>query len=179
MKKNKTNLILIFVIVLFIFSSFFFVYVLNVIKNKNKHISATTIALEKKIKEKENIDVLEKKIIELGDTHKTISGYLVNSSNIDKFVEYLERVGESNSIIISVKNVDVPKNEKNKILVNLNMEGNFSDIIKVIYILENSPYNISISSTYINKSIVSPDDKGNLNPKSNWQADISFSVLSF
>lgn len=171
--------------------SFTFVYLLNVIKNKNKHISAVSITLGKKIAEKENLNVLEKRMTELLDTQKKISSYLVDTSNIDKFVGYLEGIGVNNNVELSVNSVDVVKNEKNKISVNLNIKGNFSNTMKAIVVLENSPYNLIINALYLNKEIVSsnevivPNNKVVSNGKEVipitkyiWQSDISFSVLN-
>ena len=118
MKRTKNNLILILSILFLIVTVVFFVYFLNVIKNKNKHISAVLTSLEEKKLEKENIKVLEDRMTEIGDTQKRIDGYLVSTSNIDFFVEYLEEIGLNNKVDLSVRSVDVPKNEKNKILVN-------------------------------------------------------------
>lgn len=188
MKKNNTNLILIISITLLILVSSTSIYFFNVIKSKNNYISVVASTLEKKINEKENIKFLQDKIAELSDTYKKINSYFVNTASIDTFVVYLEGIGTDNNVELSVKGVDVPKNEKNKILVNLSMKGKFGDIMNVVDILENAPYNIAINSLYLNKEIIITNDtvgplaKGkNLPPKENissWQADITFNVLS-
>lgn len=188
MKKNNTNLILVISSIIFLILLGISVYFLNVIKNKNKHISAVLSTLEGKMIEKENIKTLEKKMAELGDTHRMLGSYFVDAKNIDVFVEYLEKMGVSNNLDLSVSGVDVPKGEKNKIIVSSKMSGNFTDIMKVISLLENSPYNITIDSTYINKEIVVEPENINsevkkeitvpIKEKSIWQATITFSVLS-
>lgn len=188
MKKNNTNLILIISITFLVLVSSTLIYFLNVIKSKNNYISVVASTLEKKMNEKENIKFLKDKIAELSDTYKKINSYFVNTASIDTFVVYLEGIGTDNNVELSVKGVDVPKNEKNKILVNLSMKGKFSDIMNIVDILENAPYNITINSLYLNKDIILPNDtanpldKGkNLPPKENissWQADITFNVLS-
>ncbi len=189
MSKKSTNFILIISVILLIvlFGSFF--YLINVIKNKNKHISAVSATLQEKINEKDNMVALENKIIELGDTHKQISGYLIDTSNIDTFVEYLEGLGVSNNISLTVKSVETPKGEKNKLNFNIEMDGSFPNVTKVVSILENSPYNMSINSLYINKitkdssmETVDPKSKKMVTittTKSSWQATANFTVLSF
>lgn len=188
MKKNNTNLILVISSILFLVLLGISVYFLNVIKNKNKHISAVLSTLESKMIEKENIKTLEKKMSELGDTHRMLGSYFVDTKNIDVFVEYLEKMGVSNNLELSVSGVDVPKGEKNKIIVSSKMSGNFSDIMKVISLLENSPYSITIDSAYLNKEIVVEPIKETIEGKKEatvqvkektvWQASITFSVLS-
>ena len=191
MKNNNTNLILVISIVSLLAFSFAFGYLLNVIKNKNNHISAVSITLEKKIVEKNNLTALEKKMTELVDTQKKISSYFVDTSNIEKFVEYLEGMGLSNGTEVSVKSVDVEKGDKTKMLVNLRIKGNFAKTTKTIAILENSPYNIVINYLYLNKEVTVQNDIVDIIPgaktktkvvpivrESLWQADVSFNVLN-
>ena len=191
MKKNNTNLILIISIVLFIVFSVIFVYIFNVIKNKNEHASAVLITLGNKKTEKNNLDTLEKRMTELLDTQKKINGYLVDASSIDKFVGYLENIGSTNKVSFSVKSIDIDKDNKNKMTVSLTIRGGFSDIMKTFFILENSPYDIVIESLYLNKEISQYGDISQqpINslvkskivpsvPKSSWQMDVSFNILS-
>ena len=190
MKKNKTNLILILSIILLLIIISIFVYFLHVIKNKNKHISAVNIALQEKITERDNRSVLQKRILELVSTYNKISSYFVDSSSIDKFVEYLENIGNDNGVDLSVKGVDIPKGEKNKISININIDGSFTNVTKVVALLENAPYDISINSLYLNKEIIPTNNEAvatttdtktkTVTPqvKSQWQANVTFIVLS-
>lgn len=180
MEKNNTNLILTFSIILFILVTSFFVYFFKIIKNKNNHTSAVVIALEKKIADKENINTLTQKMDELLNTNKKINGYLVETSKVYIFVEYLENLGVENNVELVVDSVDIPKNEKNKILATLNIIGNFSDVMKTIDTIENSPYNITMSSSYISKEIILSDNTQKLpiSTQTSWQVNLKFSVLS-
>jgi len=200
MKKHNTNLILVASLISLVLFVGIFVYVLNVIKNKNKHTSAVTTTLGELILEQENMGTIEKKMAELQETQKKIGGYLVDTSHVDVFVEYLEGVGVQNNVELKVNSVDKIKNQKNRILGNLSIIGSFSDVMKTIITLENAPYNIIMSSVYINKETfsspppsnevmkieVKPTTKNKVAPppppppapKSTWQVDIGFSVLS-
>lgn len=188
MKKNNTNLILIISITFFVLVLSVLIYFLNIIKSKNNYISIAVSTLEKKMNEKENIEFLKDKIAELSDTYAKINSYFVDTASIDTFVVYLERIGTDNNVDLSVKGVDAPRNEKNKISVYLSMKGKFGNIMNVVDILENAPYNITINSLYLNKdtilpnNIINPLDKGKTLPPqesiSSWQADITFNVLS-
>lgn len=187
MKKSWTNILIIISAIILLISIFSLVYFLNIIKNKNINISAANIALDKKVSDQDNMNGLKNKIIELGNTQKSISSHFVNTEAIDTFVEYLENTGTSNGIDLSVKSVDVPKNEKNKILVSINMTGSFSNVMKIMAILENSPYNIVINSTYLNKETSVVTDVNNLlnkgkelpkESKSYWLANVTFTILT-
>ncbi|OGJ11994.1 hypothetical protein A2467_01685 [Candidatus Nomurabacteria bacterium RIFOXYC2_FULL_36_8] len=148
--------------------------------------------LNNKIAEKENINVLNKKMAELGDVQKRIGSYLVDTSQIDTFVGYLEEMGADNNIDLSVKSVEVPKNEKNKISLSIDIRGSFENILKGISLLENAPYNISVTSLFLNKDMTENESDQNIflettpaktkevftPAKSVWQANLSFNVLS-
>lgn len=188
MKKNNTNLILVISIILFTLFIGTFVYLLSVIKNKNVHTGVVVATLGEKILEKENIGVIEKRMVELLATQTKLGGYLVDTSHIDDFVEYLENIGTQNNVELSVNSVNIPKNEKNKVLVNISIIGSFSNVMKTIAIVENASYSININSLYLNKEITTVNDtmteivkgKEKVTPitKASWQADISFKVLS-
>ena len=187
MNKNNTNFILIISTLLLIVLTGSFLYFFSVIKNKNKHISAVVISLNKKMSEKNNINSLEKKMVELVDTQNKISSYIVNPARVDIFVEYLEKIGDESGTTFLVKSVNVPKKEKNKIQVVVAIEGSFADVAKAVALLENSPYVISINSSFINKQIVSggevsttenKKDEVVVSKKPTWQANINFNVLS-
>lgn len=188
MNKKSTNLILIISTLTLIALLGAFVYLINVIKNKNKHISVVAATLQEKIDEKDNMKVLEKKMVDLGDTRTKINGYFVDTSNIDTFVEYLEGLGDTYGATLVVQSVDTPKNEKNKLVFSIEIDGNFSNVTKIVSILENSPYNINFNSLYINKitetvqgESIDPKSKAPIAPitKSSWQATANFNVLSF
>lgn len=188
MKNKKTNLILVASVLLLIGLSGAFVYLFNAVRNKNKHISSITTALGQKIKERENIGVFDKKTKDLTEINDYVHNLIVNRTRIDKFVEYLESLGVDNNVGLTVKGVDPQNKEKNKILISLNIIGDFSSVMKVISILENSKYNLIINSAYLNKEsfqngqeFIMVDGKESVAPASRgvqWSADLSFDVLS-
>ena len=169
-----------------------FIYLLTTIKNKNKHISSVAATLGERISEKENIGVIEEKMTELKATQQKIGGYIVDTSHIDIFVEYLENVGIDNNVEVKVNSVDKIKTQKNRVQGNLSIIGGFSNTMKTLAALENAPYNIMINSVYINKEdssnyIAKVETPANTKdkilpslptPKSTWQVDLGFSVLS-
>ena len=184
MKNNNTNIILIISTLLVLIFIGSFVFLFNIIRNKNKHTSVVIATLDTKIKEKENIGVLDTKIKELKEIEDKINGFVVDTSKIDSFVEYLENLGFENDFQMVVRSVDVPKNEKNKINVGVNMIGDFENVIKGLALLENSPYNLVINNISLNKEVITKSNVviENQDPETSnkikWNANISFSVLS-
>lgn len=184
MKKSKINLILISSSILFVVFLCVLIYFINIIKNKNEHTSVVVATLNKKIKDKENINDLQKKIGEFESINKKIDSYIVNTASVDTFVESLEKIGLNNSVDLTVNGVDIPKNEKNKISVRLSIKGDFPKVMNTIANLENSPYYMNVLSSYINKEIEETSEiPGSINSQVNikndlWRADLTFSVLS-
>ena len=182
MKRSYTILIFIASIITTIIVVGLFVFFLNVIKNKNEHISAVFSALEEKIAEKENARIFSEKISEIKLIDSNLDDYFVNPNTIDTFVGYLEGIGPTMGVGISVNGVEVPTKTKNLITFKLSVKGSFQNVARTISFLENIPYQINITQFYLNKGLKS-QDADELNKEIDlsvtlWQADISFDILS-
>jgi hypothetical protein len=158
---------------------------LNVIKNKNQHTSVVLTTLQDKITEKENYRINASKIEETKLIQDSMNNYLVDKDKIDVFVGYLENIGVDFSSIVSVKSIEVSKEDSDLILVRLSVNGTFSNVINTINLIENIPYQINITKIYLNKDTrLSFQESRNTVQKQKtsktpeWQADISFSILS-
>lgn len=182
MKKIQTTTVFIFSIITTILVICLFVFSLKIIKNKNEHISAVVSTLEGKLKEKENMVALSEKVAEIKKTGEILNNYLVDSNKIDVFVSYLEDLGSSLGSKISVENIEISKDVKNKILIKLLITGNFQNVAKTIGFLENIPYEVDINQMYLNKDLTPPTDLADKKVKTvsspTWQADVSFNILS-
>lgn len=187
MQKNSTIFMLSLTILAVLFASGIFVFMFKVIQNKNEHTSKVLMTLEDKMAEKENMSVVNQRLTEVETTSKTVNSYFVDSKQIDLFVAYLEKIGADTSTDLAVKDVSVSTTEKGSLSLKLSVKGTFSNIMQVVSLLENSPYQINITQTYLNKELVdnAPAVTPNKNPKLPvapppilWRADISFSVLS-
>jgi predicted O-linked N-acetylglucosamine transferase (SPINDLY family) len=186
MNKNRTTFILSLSIIVMILSLGTLVFFFKIIINKNQHTSATLVALANKMERKNNIDSLTKKISEVELTQQTINGYFVDSTKIDSFIDYLEKLGASASTEVKVQNFDTPtaKNQTNKtLMVTISSTGTFTNVMRTLELLENAPYKIHITKTTFNlqPKVTAIDEKtGKPVPDSStpiWQALISFSIL--
>lgn len=182
MNKPRTTLVFYMSILTMILAVGAFVFFFKVIKNKNHHTSAVLTTLQNKINRKENIETLEKKIVEVEATREVINSYFVDSNHIDSFINYLEKLGTSVGTELAVKSVEISSSETNTVLGEISIKGSFSDVMKTTALLENIPYQIHITSLYLNKDIqtVTTEVKGKkvVTTSSVWQADIAFKVLS-
>lgn len=180
MNHNHTNLMLMISIVVSLVSIAVFVFFFKVIENKNEHTSVVLVTLAEKIADKKNAETLISKLTELDGVIETINNSFVDQGKIDTFVDYLEKLGLDNGVELTVKNIEVSTKEEKTIIVKVSTSGNFNDTMRVLYLLENIPYHVSINQAFINKDIKTTEtEEGEIEVKSLiWQADITFNILS-
>lgn len=153
MKKNYTILTLGISIFLSLMVVLVFAFFFKVIKIKNENTSKTLITLANKTADKKNADILVKKFSELRETKDRIASYFVDPSHIDIFVDYLENLGIKNDSELIVKNVEVSEKEKESILFKISVTGDFSNVMKIVHLLENIPYQVNLTQVFLNKEI--------------------------
>jgi hypothetical protein len=185
MKKNKTTSFLIFSVFIVILVVLLLVLFINVIKNKNLHISAVATTLGEKMKEKEDATVNVSKITEIKSIQESINNYFVDPNRIDTFVSYLEGIGSDIGSSVEVNGIDIPQKTKNTIAFKLSIKGTFEEVMKTISFMENIPYQIDITQIYLNENAkpfeekdTKTDTKVKIVKSPIWQADISFNILS-
>jgi len=182
MNNKKTSLILGVSILMVLLVVGVYLYFLRVIRNKTEHSSSVANTLASQKIEKESVDALVKKFEEIENTRIKVNSYFVDPSKIEVFVEYLENLGTTNGVTLSVEKVEVAKDKSNNILVGVKILGTFANVMKTIGLIENAPYQIHITSSFINKNIEAPGDANSkpvVSSGQDWQADVSFSILSF
>ena len=184
MKNKKSIIMLIVSIFTFLVMIGVFILFMRIIKNKNIHTSAVLSTLESKMIEKENFNVLESKVKEIKVTNEKINSYFLNKDQADLFVIYLENLGLSFHTQVAVKSIEVSTVNKDTMMLKIEINGSFDNILKTVSLLENAPYNIFINSAYLNKEIISASVNTAVNaPKiintsSNWSAEVGFGILS-
>ena len=181
MKKSHTNIIFILSVIMAITTICLFIFLFYVIRNKNEHASAVLVTLEEKIKEKENAVIFSERKLEIENIQHTIDDYFVDPNKIDTFVSYLEDLNKDAGVEISVESIEIPPKTKNTISIKLSAEGDFQEVIKTIYLLENIPYQVNFTQVNLNQNIQQPIIKEGKNVSSEittWQADVSFNILS-
>jgi hypothetical protein len=106
----------------------------------------------------------------------------VNSKEVDSFINYLENLGASAGVELEVENFDVSATSKDILNVTISTKGSFSNTIKALILIENAPYKINITKTFLDKSSESsnpdPKDPQKQINTSFWRSEISFNVLT-
>ncbi len=189
MKKDHTNLIFIITILVTLFFIFFLIFFFRIIQKKNNYTSEVLTAISSKITERNNAKILIEKSTELKKANRALSSHFINPMKISSFISYLENLGSKNNTKLVVKNIGISNQKKDIILVNISVEGSFNSVIKILYLLESTPFNIDLTQAFVNKEIEPTGNndtkteiknkKTKVNSKhSLWKASVSFSVLS-
>lgn len=183
MNNKKTKLKLILSIITALVACFTLVFFFRIINNKNEHTGAVLSNLEDKIQKKRDSSSLIKKSEEIKTTRDIVTSYFVNTNEIDSFVDYLENIGSLTSTAVTVESVEVSKIDANVLTIKISSEGEFSNVVKALKILENSPYKVQIQQVYLNKQLLQTTKeelkKIPIKPQtSNWKADIIFTILT-
>lgn len=180
MKNKKTLIILIIMIFTTIISIYFFIFILKTIRIKNERTSLVVYELGKKTIDKENEKILIDKTEEIKSLQFFVDKHFIDINNMDVFVEYLEKIGLDNNAELIVNGVNIPIDVKNIVNFKISITGNFSNVIQTINSLESIPYEVNITQVYLNKNLNKEegDNSVKIIDKSEWQADVSFSILS-
>ena len=87
MKKNHTKLIFYISIVSMLIAIAVLIIFFKIVENKNKHISAVTTTIEKKISDKEHGEAIASKLAEVDTIYSNVKSHFVDSTQIDSFGE--------------------------------------------------------------------------------------------
>lgn len=161
--------------------------IFNLIQKKNEYLGGLMNKIQSKVDQKDNIQTLQKTVDETKEKESLLSSYLVNPNNIDEFISYLEKEGDSVSVPVDVVSVNAPLDTKNKLNIELKGLGSFENIMSLVTLIENSPYQIKVNHAYINKYIKPKDSPILINGKvfaepptksSLFEINLAFSVVS-
>jgi hypothetical protein len=162
-----------------------FFFILRIIKHKNDHSLSVYSTIQAKLDQKDNISTLQKIVADTTEKGAQLSSYLVHPNNIDEFINFLESEGELVSIPIEVISVTAPKDRANHLTLEFKGTGAFDHVMRLVGLIENAPYQITINHTYINKlgerDQVPVDSKTPQTSKefpSLFEVNISFDVVS-
>lgn len=179
MKKTKTTAIFTIILILTLFFLTVFVFFVNVIKNKNKHISAVSKTLEEKIEKKNQLNLIKDQNDFILESNQKINSYFINSENIDIFIEYLESIGIQEKVELIVKGVEISKNDSKIISITFLAQGDFSNIFRIIQRIEYAPYKIHFKNLYLSKEIMPQTNKTKKETQIlNWQLNGTLNILS-
>lgn len=146
--KNKINIfILVFSLVtvalIFILTGPF----LNNIKESSKKFSEQKIQISLIEKRIENVEKFKKTYKEKESNFKQIESLFVNEFVPIDFIDFIEKTADGLGLLYEISPDPIVKNEKNKwssLVFKIKLTGSFSNFMKFLEKIENSPYLIKI-----------------------------------
>lgn len=145
MPKKSTYTLLIVSIVSTLLATGFLLFGFNFINKKNKQAVELSLSIQEKVNQDANLTQFKKVINETKATHAELSSYIADQDRIDQIVTYLEAKGDSVNVPIQIQSVDVSTTKQNAIVLFFDGEGSFSNVINLIWIMENLPYSTEIN----------------------------------
>lgn len=178
MKNNKAIIYLIFFSLttfVIVGAAFYFLYV---IKNKNEENRIKITMLQVNNVKKQNAQQLASKANEVTAALKKVNSFFIDPSTIDLFADYLENLGKITNTSVKVESVTATPS-KTLLDVKMNAQGEFSNAVWLVTLLENAPYKIDILEVSFNKieGLTMSDTKNASKPNSLWRVDIHFTIL--
>lgn len=175
MNKKKTYTILILTFLFMAVSIIIFTLLFSLIKNKNQNSSLINLEINQKIEDKKNLSNLERTIKDTNSQREILQSYILNEKNIDKFIDWLELNGENMGTEVVVNSVN-SIGAKNALEVSLNINGDFNNVLKFIFFLENSNYKIDIKDLFLSK--LKKQENENSPEIYYWQGQVKFYIIS-
>ena len=140
----------------------------NVMRNDKKTVDEKTLALF--------LDSVknEKELIE---------SVFLKEDDLIRLIKGLESIGESSGVSLKISAISTEKGAASKPVISFSAQGEFEQIFKYLYFLENLPYlitidKVSFQNTEVNSAIAQADNK-KTNSTSVWQALFSIKLESY
>lgn len=146
--------------------------------NENKTIAETMMReWQAETTRRDEIRSLQRSIVEIEQEKALFETHFAESSNVVPFLDTIEKLATDAGAKSEVTSVDISK-EKPELLVALTAKGDFEAIYAFIRLLENSPYEIEISSFNIEKPSILSDIKEQIVSRE-WRGAFTIRLLSF
>ena len=148
-----------------------YVVMFNSIKNQNNQISILRNQVDIEIQKDQRLHSIKQLLSDLNPELGQIDSFFVKSDGVVSFLEYLESLGRSINLSITVNSVSVNDQSDNglpydQLKIEFVAQGFWGSITQFLSLLEASPYGVIVERVQLERI-----------PSSRlWQANIGFSV---
>lgn len=146
--KNIFKAILIIDIIAFVlYGALFFL-----IKNKNQDTSTLLNNAERDLKKDEFLRVAKFSLDQNRAEVEKLDTFFVAKDGVPNFIEYIEGLGKESGVALSIGNVSVEPDTKNKddfkeiLRLKVEMLGSWQELFTFLSIIENLPYRVQIDN---------------------------------
>lgn len=181
--KSKFFVTIFILFLLIILASVSWFYVFAKISSGRKEI----LELRKSIIRNDKKTVDEKSLATFLDGVKNEKGLIesvfLKEDDLIRLIKGLESIGESSEVSLKISAISTEKGVASKPIISFSAEGEFEQIFKYLYFLENLPYLITINqvsfqNTEAGSEIAQADNKKE-NSNMVWQALFSIKLESY
>ena len=146
-------------------------------KIKNNNLIEEQIFAEWQVEDskREEIKTLNRFLYNTEQDRKSLDSHFAQSSNVVPFLDMLEKLASQVGSKAEVLLVNMP-DDNSGLDVEVKISGGFESMYKFITLLENSPYEIEITSFNMTKTFF---DTANKQSYSGWLANFKIKLLSF
>ena len=168
MQKNYHKKSLVFSIIFFVCCCFTFFFIYQKIESINKTSDQILAEWQKEALRRDEIKSLNKSIKVIEQERALLETHFAQSSDVVPFLNTIEGLGLKVGANAEVTLVDIPKDSIG-LMVEMNASGKFESIYKLLMLLENSPYELELTSFDIKNSV----------EEKKWNAVFKIRLLSF
>ncbi|MDE2399536.1 MAG: hypothetical protein KGL67_00780 [Patescibacteria group bacterium] len=189
MKNNFKIIQLLLSMILFLFASFALFLLYREINLNNQKATMSTTELENETSRRNEVKLLNDSIEVIKEDKSLLETHFAQSSDVVPFLDTIEALGPMVGVKAQTTSVDILK-DNTGLVVKISASGDFKNIYKFLTLLENSPYELEITSMDLQKeasTIVPVDPTAPQDSKpvialpqeSKWQAVFGIKLLSF
>lgn len=178
MKRESTKNRIFLAVGFFILASLIFVFLYRETMDNHK-ISENSLAEWKKESSKQDETMsLNRSIASVTEKKNLLETHFAKSSDVVPFLDSLENLAKNVGVKAGVSLVDLPEKEDG-LIVEMKVAGDFKTVYKFLKLLENSPYQLELTS--VNLQNISQDETATKSPdkKTGWEALLRIKLLSF
>ncbi len=173
-KFKKAPLLFSVMFLILCFSAFLFIY--QKIGQNEKIRESMNGEWQTEATRRDEIRSLERSIKAIQAEREQVETHFAQSSNVVPFLDTVEKLARDAGVSSEVRSVDIAE-DKSELIVSLETKGTFTSTYRFIRLLENSPYELEITSFDIGKGPASTDATGSTAPV--WGGFFTIKLLSF
>ncbi len=151
-KKNKRLLAVFFSINIVLVGVYgYFIYA---VETKNKETAVLYAAFHQAASDREKIQGFERVLKDTEKDRNQLSAYFITKTNEVTFIERIEKIGKSAGVALSVNSVSDKTKDSGAVELNFSTSGKFSDIYRLMALIESMPYKVTLKKADIRKAMV-------------------------
>lgn len=108
--------------------------------------------------QKKNVESVEKVLEKTKESRDELATYILQDANIVSIVETIEKLGEKNSLAVTITGLEAEDSFEakagtiNNVKMHVDAKGNWSNLLTFMILVENIPYKSTIDSVILRKS---------------------------